>query len=169
MGGIAVDAAGRSTVPGLYAAGECAATFLHGANRLASNSLLEAGLAGLAIADAIRANPPPVAEALPAREALPAADLARVRPIVSAAAGVLRNEADLREAAASLLALADSDPAASDPALVALVLVVAALNRRESRGAHARTDFPQADAVALHSRLTLTRAVNAVRERARAA
>ena len=120
MGGIAVDASGRSSVGGLYAVGECAATGLHGANRLASNSLLEAAVTGLAAAADIAAAPPAPERPLPAL-ALPAAPgLATVRGIVSGALGVTRDHAALGEAIAALLPLAEGDGPDADPAIVAL-------------------------------------------------
>lgn len=143
MGGIAVDASGGSSVGGLYAVGECAATGLHGANRLASNSLLEAAVTGLAAAADIAAAPPAPERPLPAL-ALPAAPgLATVRGIVSSALGVTRDHAALGEAIAALLPLAESDGPDADPAIVALSIAVFAAMREESRGGHARTDFPQ--------------------------
>jgi L-aspartate oxidase len=155
MGGVAVDGSGRSTVPGLYACGECASTGLHGANRLASNSLLEAGVCGAEVATAIQSTALPGTVPLPARAPLPAADVAPVREIVSACLGVLRDQAGLDRAIAALLPMARSGGAVSDPALVGLCIAVAARRRRESRGAHTRTDFPAPGAVARRSLLTL--------------
>ncbi|MCD1636117.1 L-aspartate oxidase [Martelella mediterranea] len=155
MGGIAVDASGRSSVGGLYAVGECAATGLHGANRLASNSLLEAAVTGLAAAADIAAAPPAPELALPAL-ALPAASgLATMRGIVSGALGVTRDHAALGEAIAALLPLAESDGADADPAIVALSIAVFAAMREESRGGHARTDFPQKNPESRRRAMTL--------------
>ena len=92
------------------------------------------------------------------------ADPAPVRKILSRAAGVLRDGEALREAAAALLPLASADGAASDPALVGLMIVIAALRRRESRGAHARTDFPAHAAQARRTTLRLGDALDAARE-----
>jgi L-aspartate oxidase len=146
MGGIAVDAAGRTSVPGLWACGEAASTGLHGANRLASNSLLEAAVTGQAVARDIAGTsagrPAPLAPlAVP-----PAPDAAPVRAILSRHAGVLRDDDGLAAAAASLRPLAEGHGAASDPALLGLMMVVAMRRRTESRGGHARTDYPAKDA-----------------------
>ena len=143
MGGIAVDAAGRSSLEGLYAVGECAATGLHGANRLASNSLLEAAVTGLAAAADIAAAPPSPARPLPAPTPPAAPRLAAVRDIASGALGVTRNGAALGDAIAALLPLAESEGPDADPAIVTLSIAVFAALREESRGGHARTDFPQ--------------------------
>ena len=72
-----------------------------------------------------------------------AGDPTLIRPILSRAAGVLRDGDGLRAAARVLSPLAASQQAVSDPAIVALMIVIAALRREETRGAHARTDFPE--------------------------
>jgi L-aspartate oxidase len=142
MGGIAVDSEGRSSVPGLWACGEAASTGLHGANRLASNSLLEAAVTGRAVAHSLAGTPvrPPRAPG-PVEMPLPA-DASLVRPIMAQHAGVLRDEAGLTAAAAELSALADAGGTAADPACLGLMMVHAMLRRQESRGSHWRTDFP---------------------------
>lgn len=148
MGGIAVDAAGRSTVDGLWACGEAACTGMHGANRLASNSLLEAAVCAGWVADDV-AGTPAGAVRLPSVGALPPpADPGRVRAVLSRAAGVLREGEGLAGAVAALLPLALSGGPAADPAAVGLLIATAALRRRESRGAHWRTDFPVQGAAA---------------------
>ena len=142
MGGIAVDAAGRSSLAGLWACGEAASTGLHGANRLASNSLLEAAATARWVADSIAGTR---AQAVQARwpVAVPtAADAAAVRDILSAHVGVLRDRDCLRQAVAALAPLAAGSSAAADPACVGLLIAVAALGREESRGSHCRSDFP---------------------------
>jgi L-aspartate oxidase len=155
MGGIAVDAEGRSSVPGLWAAGEAASTGLHGANRLASNSLLEAAVTGRAVARSLAgtARRPPRA---PGPVEMPrSADASLVRPIMAQHAGVLRDQAGLATAAAALADLADAGGEASDPACLGLMMVQAMLRRQESRGGHWRTDFP-APSAAFARRMTLT-------------
>jgi L-aspartate oxidase len=142
MGGIAVDAAGRSSLAGLWACGEAASTGLHGANRLASNSLLEAAATARWVADSIAGTH---AETVQARWPIavpPAADAAAVRDILSAHLGVLRDRDGLRQAVAALAPLAAGSSAAADPACVGLLIAVAALKREESRGSHSRSDFP---------------------------
>ena len=143
MGGILVDAAGRSSVPGLYACGEVASTGLHGANRLASNSLLEALAYSVWIAEALATEDAPISrgaampEARPARAGVDA--LAEVRWVMEADVGVVRDSVGLARAAARLSHLADQG---SEAALTGLMIAVSALSRRESRGAHWRADHP---------------------------
>jgi L-aspartate oxidase len=153
MGGIATDGRGRTGLDGLWAAGECASTGLHGANRLASNSLLEAVVMGQAaardMADTEAALPTTSAEitAPPAD----AAGLAEIRRLLSAHAGVLRDADGLRRAILGLAPIVDR-PTAAAPALVALMLAVAAFDRTESRGSHTRTDHPDLVAALAHRR-----------------
>jgi L-aspartate oxidase len=137
MGGIATDLDGRATLPGLYAVGECACTGLHGANRLASNSLSECFVFGARAARAAGGEPPirrRTVEAA-AREA-PAATLPPVhqdsRIALWRAAGLEREESGLRELA-------------GDPHPLVRLIAACALSRRESRGAHRRVDFPARD------------------------
>ena len=145
MGGIAVDADGRSSVDGLWACGEVARTGLHGANRLASNSLLEAMVCARAVATSVAAAPARPTPRMRAPLLPPAPDASSLRQTVSNAVGILRDRPGLRAGIETLLPLVESDGPQSDPALVALMIAVAALDRRESRGGHFRTDWPEAD------------------------
>lgn len=143
MGGLAVDGRGRTEVEGLWALGEVAGTGLHGANRLASNSLLEAVASAADVAADIAAHAP-APRPLPVRGAEPVAPGRRPRAadrlLLEDAAGVLRDGPGLLAAAARLREGAEHD----DTRLVAYLLTIAALRRTESRGAHQRTDHPHA-------------------------
>jgi L-aspartate oxidase len=166
MGGISVDKSGRTSIDGLWACGEAACTGLHGANRLASNSLLEAAVCGNWLARDIAAT----ASIRPRRPRLlpdgcaDRSDPALVRPILSRHAGVLRDGEGLRRAARALYPLAISQHAASDAAIAGLMIVIAALRRQESRGAHGRTDFPGHTNLARRSTLRLDDALQAARD-----
>ncbi len=159
MGGIAVDAEGRSSVAGLWAAGEAACTGLHGANRLASNSLLEAAVTGRLVARSVAGVTAGRVAAVASVEAAPEGDLAVVRAVMSRHAGVLRDEAGLNEAV-SVLA-----PMEGDAAALGLMMCVAMRRRTESRGGHWRTDYPaRSGAWARRATLTLDEARVLARE-----
>ncbi len=154
MGGVWTDAEGRTSLPGLFAVGECAATGVHGANRLASNSLLEAAVFGARAGRASRAEVDPRTAPLPstAPPELPPEAMTRLRRSMSLHAGVERSAAGLE----TLLAEIDALGARHGEALVlitARLVAQAALERRESRGAHWRSDFP---ALAAQARRTMT-------------
>jgi len=149
MGGLAVDARGRTTVEGLWACGEVACTGLHGANRLASNSLLEAAVCGAAVAEDLAGQPPRLSRPDARAEALPPPPTpGTVRQVLETYAGVLRDREGLTTAVEALTPLAQADSTDADPALVALFIATAALARTESRGGHYRTDFPDRAPVA---------------------
>ena len=141
MGGIATDAFGQTSLPGLYAAGECASTGVHGANRLASNSLLEAAVFGARAGRAAAAETEPAPERLVRLVApeLPERALQDLRRAMSRDAGVVRSA----EGLSRLLDQIDGMEAAHGRAasLVATRLIAAcALARTESRGGHFRAD-----------------------------
>lgn len=144
MGGIATDADGRTSLAGLYAAGECASTGVHGANRLASNSLLEAAVFGERAGRAAAAEAPaPARYTVVTGADLPPAALAELRIAMSRDAGVIRDAEGLTR----LLTLIDRLEAehGRGAVLVAARFVAAcALARQESRGGHFRTDFTEA-------------------------
>ncbi len=135
MGGIATDHDGRSTVPGLYAVGECSCTGLHGANRLASNSLTECFVFGARAARAASAEPLPgpgvQPDPAPGPQA-PRGPSAATRTALWRYAGLERDGDGLRILAA-------------DPHPLARLIGSCALLRAESRGAHRRSDHPATD------------------------
>jgi L-aspartate oxidase len=172
MGGILTDVHGRTTLPGLYAAGEAACTGVHGANRLASNSLLEGLVFGALAADAMASD----------SSRLPPLEQAHVDPSASDAvgntldanterwiedlranmwkhAGLLRDANGLETMQHTLDALAGTMPRgltrraieARNLHTIASIITASALGRHESRGAHYRNDYPRRDAEARHS------------------
>ncbi len=156
MGGVETDADGATTLAGLWAAGECASTGAHGANRLASNSLLEAAVFGARAGRAAALAADPATPPLPASPApdLPDAALQSLRRAMSLGAGVVRDGAGLRRLLAEIAALeAAHGPAL--PLIAARLVAEGALARRESRGAHFRADYPKLGAP-IRSRVTLS-------------
>ena len=164
MGGVRTDLDGRSTLPGLYAAGEVACTGVHGANRLASNSLLEglvfgarSGAAAARDLAGVPSTPPRAAEAqttpAPSAEELSRASAAaaavrkRVRRLMWERVGILRSRRALERALREFgeIARAHLRPAPRNFLTVATLIARSALWREESRGGHYRLDFPQRD------------------------
>jgi L-aspartate oxidase len=160
MGGVLTDAQGRSSLDGLWAAGEAASTGAHGGNRLASNSLLEAVVFAARIAEDI-AGLTPEPQTFDWRQAEApntAVQLAmgreemRLRQLMSAEVGVIRSGSGLARALSeiSLIEKKAKTAALKDMAIAALMIAAAAYARTESRGAHYRSDFPEADPKQAH-------------------
>ena len=148
MGGVATDLDGRASVAGLFAAGECARTGVHGANRLASNSLLEAAAFGRRAAEAAIATPPIAGSARGRGHVWRRGEvgLVDVRRLLDSAAGVLRSGAGL-ERALRVLRSGTNSATAADAAEMASMICSAALARPLSLGAHQRLDEPAPIAV----------------------
>jgi L-aspartate oxidase len=173
MGGVLTDSSGRTTLPGLWACGEVASTGAHGANRLASNSLLEAVVFGTRVAVDI-------ARALPAQARIPhdfgswptvshhappqsdSAAVKLLRRTMTDDVGVIRDAESLRTALrtiATLEAEAGEDRRFANMLIAAKLIAAAALKRKESRGAHFRSDYPASDPrLAVRSRIALEEA-----------
>ncbi|KXF78038.1 L-aspartate oxidase [Paramesorhizobium deserti] len=152
MGGVLTDADGRTSLEGLWACGEAASTGAHGANRLASNSLLEAVVFSARVAVDIESrkdNPP-----LPCRaegsvhfnQAINPDAMTRLRETMSARFGVIRDRAGMEEGLRVILGLeqANRNAAFANTLTAAKLVAISALRREESRGGHFRTDFPDA-------------------------
>ena len=168
MGGVRTDLHGRTSLPGLFAAGEVACTGVHGANRLASNSLLEGLVFGALAAEAMQGHGAVdgvegdvVAQELGGvtSEAATERWIEELRELMWKDAGLLRDAVGLERAQRGLKALAGAAPRglfrraveARNLLTLAEVIVASALGREESRGAHYRNDFPERDAAAQHS------------------
>lgn len=179
MGGIDTDAHGRASLAGLWVCGEASATGLHGANRLASNGLLEALVYARIAAQDIRDSQPappggaraaaPVAISFAAGGVLPdPALVAALRRAMTDHVGVIRNEAGLKQALRTIAAIEARQPDCAtllNMTATATIITASALVRRESRGGHWREDFPQTEpALAHRSHITWQEAL-AVRAR----
>ena len=169
MGGVRTDVHGRTSLPGLFAAGEVACTGVHGANRLASNSLLEGLVFGALAAEAMEGQLVVGSCELEVRavvrheaamgEAETERWIAELRDLMWRDAGLLRDRAGLERAKRGLEELAETMPQglfrrgveARNLHVVAGLIVAAALGREESRGAHYRNDFTERSAVGRHS------------------
>ncbi len=155
MGGVWTDAVGRTSVDQLWACGEVACTGVHGANRLASNSLLEAIVMGARIAGDIarfvpgwRTLPAPALTSNPAPSGRPisAAALVRLRETMSAQVGMERTQEGLAQALNTLAKIEADEPeraATRNIIASARLIAVSALMRTESRGSHYRADHPE--------------------------
>jgi L-aspartate oxidase len=160
MGGIAVDERGRTSIDGLWAGGEVSSTGAHGANRLASNSLLEAVVFAARIAEDIdgrdfKARVLPRTE-VPRNCAAPPSAEATLRALMSSHVGVIRDGDDLIDAVRTLAMMEASvgNIALRNMATAALLVATAAWSRRESRGAHYRADYPAEDAALAQRTMT---------------
>jgi L-aspartate oxidase len=179
IGGAVVDLAGRTSLPGLWAAGEVTSSGLHGANRLASNSLLEGLVYGSRAADDVtatlrRESPPPLEvppvsseEATQSHKSLDLGDIREsLRALMWRRVGITRDAAGLAEAAHQVdfwcryaLPQVFDDPAGwtlQNMLTIARLMIAAATVREESRGVHTREDFPLTDPAQAHH-ITLQR------------
>jgi L-aspartate oxidase len=156
MGGVKVDAAGRTSLEGLWACGEVACTGLHGANRLASNSLLEAAVCGRLVAEDVNGTrvqasteTPTDFTQIPADPAL----IVAIRELMDRDVGVVRDAVGLNRAITKLEEIGTNakGSAGADHARLALLIARSALSRTESRGAHFRADAGPAVEPPVHS------------------
>jgi L-aspartate oxidase len=173
MGGIAVDRDGRSSLPGLWACGEVASTGAHGANRLASNSLLEAVVFGARIAEDILetvetgSSATAVIPALRVRRSHAVPIVQELRDLMTRHVGVVRTRDGLTAALQQIVRIeraTGSSPALVNMVTAAKLITAAALQREESRGGHFRIDHPQADVAWEHRTFITLDEANAIAE-----
>jgi L-aspartate oxidase len=169
MGGIAVDKHGRTSLKGLWAGGEVSSTGAHGANRLASNSLLEAVVYAARIAEDINGHDFKHDKLAPSSQtprncAMPPLTEMNLRNMMSSHVGVIRNGERLAEAVRTFAALEANtgNIALRNMATTSLLVATAALVREESRGAHYRSDFPKEDPLQRRRTMTTLDAARAV-------
>ena len=162
MGGIAVDARGRTSLQGLWAGGEVSCTGAHGANRLASNSLLEAVVYAARIAEDVTGHAiaaparSPAESVIPRNCAMPALAEANLRKMMTSHVGVIRDAGRLTEAVRSFAAIErdTGNIALRNMATTALLVAASAWARCESRGAHYRIDHPAEKSALAHRTMT---------------
>src|SRR6202048_3599051 len=162
MGGIAVDTHGRRSLKGLWAGGEVSSTGAHGANRLASNSLLEAVVYAARIAEDIKrrtiAAPArsPTAPMIPRNCAMPPITEGNLRTMMTSHVGVIRHSDRLAEAVRSFASIErdTGNIALRNMATTALLVATSAWTRRESRGRHYRSDYPTERPALAHRTMT---------------
>jgi L-aspartate oxidase len=156
MGGVRTDLDGRTNIARLYAAGEAACTGVHGANRLASNSLLEGVVfgirAGRAMREGVGDGRGPAGGGKERRLGTGGCVAREIQRIAWEKCGIVRSAEGLREGVAQLEALAPELPEDTNARQVAILIARCALARKESRGAHFRSDYPETrDDFARHS------------------
>jgi L-aspartate oxidase len=173
MGGVAVDVHGRTSLKGLWAGGEVSSTGAHGANRLASNSLLEAVVYAARIAEDVAGTTPASPARLPAEPpaprncAMPAPSEKKLRAMMFSHVGVIRDGDRLADAVRAFASLERDagNIALRNMATSALLVAASAWTRRESRGAHYRIDHPAAKAALAHRTITTLAAARDVADK----
>jgi L-aspartate oxidase len=172
MGGIAVDDRGRTSLRGLWAGGEVSSTGAHGANRLASNSLLEAVVYAARIAEDIAGSalaPParlPAALVVPPNCAMPTLAEKNLRAMMTSRVGVIRDGDSLAEVVRAFgrIERDTGNIALRNMATTALLVAASAWTRRESRGAHYRIDHPSEKPALAHRTMTTLAAARQIAE-----
>jgi L-aspartate oxidase len=172
MGGVAVDARGRTSLKGLWAGGEVSSTGAHGANRLASNSLLEAVVYAARIAEDIAGQAIelpaslPQVPVVPRNEGMPARTEKQLRGMMSSHVGVIRAGDGLAEAVRAFAGMERGarSLALRNMATTALLVAASAWSRCESRGAHCRSDYPAEEPLLAQRTMTTLAAIREIAE-----